>query len=78
MTPKVLAFRIQTQDEGDQEVQGCPPPLLLPDTPELGLTTSVVTNTDSPFDGAAIIHDSSLPGNTGFVPYVGPIDDNVL
>jgi len=37
-----------------------------------------VTNTDSPLDGAAIIHDGFLPGNTGIVPYVGPTDDNVL
>jgi len=75
MTPKTLAFRIQTQEEEDQEVQSSPPPLLLPDTPKLGLTTSGVTNTASALDGAAIIYDSSLPGNTGIIPYFGPTED---
>jgi hypothetical protein len=75
MAPKALAFRIQTQEEEAQEVESSPPPLLLADTPKSGLTTSGVTNAASPLDGAAIIYDSSLPGNTGIIPYFGPTEN---
>jgi hypothetical protein len=34
-----------------------------------------VTNTATPLDRAAIIYGSSLPGDTGIIPYVGPTED---
>jgi hypothetical protein len=75
MTPWTFEFRVQTQEEEDQEAESSPPPLLLTDTPKLGLTTSGVTNTSTMLDRAAIIFDTSLMGNIGIIPYFGPTED---
>jgi hypothetical protein len=75
MTPKVLALRIQTTAEEQEEEDNLPNTLTLPNTPTPGFTTSGVTNTATMLDRAAIIYDSSLPGNTGITPYFGPTED---
>jgi hypothetical protein len=75
MTPKILAFRIQTAAEEREEADNLPNTVTLPNTPKPGLTTSGVTNTATLLDKAAIIYDTSLPGNTGIIPYVGPMED---
>jgi hypothetical protein len=75
MTPRTLSFRIQTAGEEQEEADNLPNTVTVPNKPTPGLTTSEVTNTDTPLDRAAIIYDSSLPGNTGIIPYVGPPED---
>jgi hypothetical protein len=75
MTPKTIAFRIQTAAEEQEEADNLPNTVTLPNTPRAGLTTSGVTNTATMLDRAAIIYDSSQPGNTGIIPYVGPTEN---
>ena len=75
MTPKTLTFRIQTAGEEQEELDNSPFVIPQADFPSLGLTTSGVTDTTSPLYGAAIIYDSSLPENTGIIPYVGPTEN---
>ena len=75
MTPRSLTFRIQTAGEEQEEAESLPNTVTLPNTPAPGLTTSGVTNTATMLDRAAIIFDTSLPGNTGIIPYVGPTED---
>jgi hypothetical protein len=75
MTPRTLSFRVQTAGEEQEEADNLPNTVTVPNKPTPGLTTSEVTNTATPLDRAAIIYDSSLPGNTGIIPYVGPTED---
>jgi chitinase len=75
MTPKTLAFRIQTAAEEQKEAESLPNTITSPNTPGPGLTTSEVTNTATMLDGAAIIYDSAVPANIGIVPYFGPTAD---
>ncbi len=75
LTPKTLTFRIQTAAEEQKEADTLPNTVTVPNKPTAGFTTSGVTNTATMLDRAAIIYDSSLPGNTGIIPYVGPTED---
>jgi hypothetical protein len=75
MTPKTLAFRIQTAAEEQEEADNLPNTVTLPNKPTPGVTTSGVTNTATMLDKAAIIYDNALPGNTGIIPYVGPTEN---
>jgi hypothetical protein len=75
MTPRTLAFRIQTAAEEQEEAGSLPNTVTLQNTPGPGLTTSEVTNTSTMLDDAAIIYDSALPANTGIIPYFGPAGD---
>jgi hypothetical protein len=75
MTPRTFGFRIQTAAEEQEEADSLPHTVTLQNTPTPGFTTSEVTETASPLQGAAIIYDSSLPGNTGIIPYFGPTEN---
>ena len=74
MPPKSFTFRIQTEAEEDEEGENLPYFVTLTDEPAPGLTTSRVVDATSELHGAAIIYDSSLPWETGIVPYLGPSD----
>ncbi len=75
MSPRSFAFRIQTEAEEDEEGESLPHLVTMTDEPAAGLTTSRVMDTTSELHGAAIIYDSSLPSETGIVPYLGPTDE---
>lgn len=74
MTPETLSARIQTAEEEQEETDHLPDTTTLPDTPWPGVTTSGVTDTASALDGAAIIYENTLPGDTGIIPYMGPTE----